>query len=220
MKFQALKNFRHARRGFTLTEILVVIGMIAVLAAIMFPAMSLLKARSESSKCMSNQRQIGALIGIYMTENNGMLPYSAGYNYTGQGANSWGWDNHSGPLAVSAGIGFGNTESTWFFDPKNPHLFNCPAEKNKVRTYTANTNLMGFLPGGGQRVPHSVINQQERKILITDNHTGPDGTKPTYFSDVASVGKRHGGKANALFADFHVESVEGRKLAVDLNLKK
>lgn len=203
-----------------MTELLVVIGIIVVLAGILLPAMSRMKAKASSTQCTGNLRQIGAMIGIYMAENSGLLPYSAGYNYTGNGANSWGWDNHAAPLAVLAGVGEGTTTRNWFDQPGDRHMFNCPTEDKSFRTYTANTHLMGFLPGGGKRVTQSSIDRPSSKILIVDSHKSPTKSGNGWFSEVTAVGTRHGGKANALFSDFHVESTSSGQLSVNDNLKK
>jgi prepilin-type N-terminal cleavage/methylation domain-containing protein/prepilin-type processing-associated H-X9-DG protein len=220
MRPSAPTNLLRQPRGFTMTELLVVIGIIAVLAALLFPTMSRMKAKASSAQCTGNLRQIGTVMGIYMAENNGLLPYSSGYNYTGAGANSWGWDNHAGPLAVLANVGEGSTAREWFDQPGEQHMFNCPAERMSFRTYTANSYLMGFLPGGGKRVPQSAIDRPSNKILIADSHKSPTRAGNGWFGEVTAVGTRHSGKANALFADFHVESVSGGQLTVNDNLKK
>src|SRR4051812_23210885 len=62
-------------RAFTLVELLVVIGIIAVLVAILLPALGRARAQAQSVACLANLRSIGQVMGIYAVNNKQSLPF-------------------------------------------------------------------------------------------------------------------------------------------------
>lgn len=82
--------------GFTLVELLVVIGIIALLISILLPALNKARAAASAATCLSNLRTMGQAWNIYMDEGKGNLPLYVWNNnpgLTGAVAAQYAWDN-------------------------------------------------------------------------------------------------------------------------------
>ncbi len=215
-----------SRQAFTLIELLTVIAIIGILAAIIIPTVGKVRDSAKKAQCVSNLKQIGMTIGLYLNENKNIMPFSADDTSTG-------WDQYKAPLPLLTRT-TANLDRKAYDNPATNHIFNCPSDKNFFRTYVANAQFMiQRISNPGKTMPYTKIPSPSTKIIVTDSEPpsvvpadptlangdpGPFAVNNNASDYLTKIGSRHGGKANALYADFHVGSVDRLKLVYDLSI--
>jgi len=132
--------------GFTLVELLVVIAIIAILAAMLLPALSRAKQKGHQAACYSNLRQVALAAHLYMDDYNGGLFHHHEGWVLDDGTQV---DQLPSSLAGVAGGGMGNSqaEKPWviFFQPylRNRAVAFCPSDTT-ARSGVLATDLMGY----------------------------------------------------------------------------
>jgi prepilin-type N-terminal cleavage/methylation domain-containing protein/prepilin-type processing-associated H-X9-DG protein len=107
-----LSRSRLRKGGFTLIELLVVIAIIAILAAILFPVFAQARAKARQISCLSNTKQMGTAVQMYMQDYDEVLP---GYRFNGPNIN---------PYAGNPLVGSSSAKAIFINQILNPYIKN------------------------------------------------------------------------------------------------
>ncbi len=151
----------HLRRGFTLVELLVVIAIIAVLIAMLLPALRRVREQAVLTQCMSNLRQMGLMLHTYASD-QGDYPY---YNYPGAPAPAERIDAGYNP-----GDSFSRAWNPWWAGQVTRHEF-LPM---LVRQRYLGTAEVGFCPVAWEQRNFNYVKDPSRPYdpLVMENGLG------------------------------------------------
>ena len=191
---------RRGSGGFTLVELLVVMAMMGLLAALIVTGVTHGLRRSRATVCMSNQHQVGLAVVLFTEENDGLLPgTSHGISWTRS-------------LAVYLGSNFvGRCPAVPQHRARITYAWNdCLATNGAgLRVSTCRTPLATMALG------ELATDQSSEHFHFAGVRGGPTRVTPNQFKAEVNV-EAHGADAGYLFVDGHAESVAWSDIQVRL----
>ena len=230
------------RKAFTLVELLVVIGIIALLISILLPSLNRARENANWLKCLSNLRQCGQAFMMYCNNNKGRFPQA------GAGTNPHDWIFWEASRKLDDSM-----IAPYLGIPVNPEVLRCPSDivtnhlsrispgvPSYAYSYSSNYLITRLPPAfgsiygpGEQNIPiriSDIVSASDKLLLIDESHTTVDDGCWAWMSTLGSgqnlISNRHmkrnematirdkpeAGKGNACFADGHAEYIE-RKMS-------
>ena len=220
-----------SRSGFTLVELLVVIGIIALLISILLPALGQARQQAQAIACASNMRQLYYATVSYCAENKDRLPKAAALQTPEGDANYM----YSFVVPQTGVASFKQGSIYKFISPSidiRARVMKCPGDneelprlgsrvdiqRNFSYSYNIQVNYTNFgrttnITAKSPTLKLGQILHPANKILIFEERAPNDGECYILYNDLDDIAsERHGHMGNHMFADGHIERLPAKVL--------
>jgi prepilin-type N-terminal cleavage/methylation domain-containing protein len=168
----------NSRPAFTLIELLVVIAIISILAAMLMPAVARVKESGRATACLSNLRQIGIGIQLYVQDNNNRLPFMRDQSQTST-------NDLPGPdVVLSNHVG-------------NVRVMRCPSDKEQLFEKTGCSYSWNSLLNG----------QNADRLVVLNLEFNPHQIPLMFDKEKFHIARGEAKAQNFLYADGHIKNL-------------